>query len=85
MPYSRVLMPCLFRFGSFYSNEIPENIPNIQIHYSSIIRLRAIPIVIYQNNLHIKVNIIKVYFHNFVDELRLQSSLKPASSSDKHI
>lgn len=85
MPYNHVLMQFLFRFGSFYSNEIPMNILNIQIHYFSIIKFSVIPIVIYQNSLHIKINIIKVFFHNFVSELMLQSSLIPANSSDKHI
>lgn len=85
MPYNRVLMLILSQFLSFYSNEILKNTLNIQIHYSSIIRFDVVPIKIYQNILHIKINISMVYFHNSINELMLQSSLKLVYSYYKYI
>ena len=83
--YNRDLKLSLFQFESFYLNEILMNILNIQIHYFSIFKFSVIPNLIYQNSLHIKINIIKVYFHKFTNELRLQSSLISFYRSDNHI
>jgi hypothetical protein len=85
IPYNRGLMLNLSQFSSFYSNEILTNILNIQIHYSSIIRFNVIPTMIYQNSHHIKINITKVYFHNFINELKHQCSLTLVNNSCKYI
>jgi len=85
MPYNRGLMLNLSQSESFYSNEILTNTLNIRIHYSSIIRFNVVPIMIYQNTLHIKINITKVYFHNFINELMLQGSSKLVNSCCKYI
>ena len=85
MPYNHGLMWYLFRFESFYSIEILMNILNIQIRYPCTIISHVIPIMIYQNSLHIKTNIKLVFFHTFASELRLQNNSTPPNTSHNHI
>lgn len=85
MPYNHGLMLNLSQSESFYSDEILTNTLNIRIHYSSIIRFNVVPIMINQNTLHIKINITKVYFHNFINESTLQGSSTLVNSCYRYI